>query len=428
MYKRYQIETKEAPPEFEVISKFNIVRDDLCINCGRCLKACIYGVHNRLEVDPRIMDDPTDILCKNCFRCIEECPRGALSMLINPDYENLGDGYVTPGMIATIWGEAETGRIPVLGAGYKGPFTGFGFDGMWTDMSEIVRPTRDGIHGREYISSSVDLGRKPPYLKFDDDGSLLNPPPIITIPIPILFDTNPLIGKNARDAAIRAAEMLGTYSIISVPERNNEDVQSGKIMIEYAYQRGGKIRELDPDNPVLVRVPFSREVEYVVEDLTNKGVGIIHLCADHYGREFEKEDPRYIKDLIRLVHQHLVDVGIRDEVTLIAGGGIVAAEHVPKVIICGADAVSLSQTLLLALGCKGCIKCSSPCPVGIENVNIEWAAQRIVNLMGAWCDQLIEVLGAMGIREVRRLRGETGRAIFFEEMEEEIFRRSEIDA
>ena len=37
---------------------------------------------------------------------------------------------------------------------------GAGFDSMWTDMSEIVRPTRDGIHGREYINTSVDLGRK----------------------------------------------------------------------------------------------------------------------------------------------------------------------------------------------------------------------------------------------------------------------------
>ena len=32
-----------------------------------------------------------------------------------------------------------------------------------------------------------------------------------------------------------------------------------------------------------------------------------------------------------------------------------------------------------------------------------------------------EVLGAMGIREVRRLRGETGRAIFMEDMEREAF-------
>ena len=45
----------------------------------------------------------------------------------------------------------------------------------------------------------------------------------------------------------------------------------------------------------------------------------------------------------------------------------------------------------------------------------------MINLMGAWHSQLIEVLGAMGIREVRRLRGEVGRAIFLEDMEKEAF-------
>jgi tRNA G26 N,N-dimethylase Trm1 len=45
----------------------------------------------------------------------------------------------------------------------------------------------------------------------------------------------------------------------------------------------------------------------------------------------------------------------------------------------------------------------------------------MINLMGAWHNQLIEVLGAMGIREVRRLRGETGRAIFLEDIEKEAF-------
>jgi len=44
-----------------------------------------------------------------------------------------------------------------------------------------------------------------------------------------------------------------------------------------------------------------------------------------------------------------------------------------------------------------------------------------VNLMGAWHSQLIEVLGAMGIREVRRLRGEVGRAMFLEDIEREAF-------
>jgi hypothetical protein len=41
--------------------------------------------------------------------------------------------------------------------------------------------------------------------------------------------------------------------------------------------------------------------------------------------------------------------------------------------------------------------------------------------MGAWHSQLIEVLGAMGIREIRRLRGEVGRAMFLEDLEKEAF-------
>jgi len=42
-------------------------------------------------------------------------------------------------------------------------------------------------------------------------------------------------------------------------------------------------------------------------------------------------------------------------------------------------------------------------------------------MVGAWRDQLLEVLGAMGLREVRRLRGELGRAIFYEDVEREAF-------
>ena len=46
-----------------------------------------------------------------------------------------------------------------------------------------------------------------------------------------------------------------------------------------------------------------------------------------------------------------------------------------------------------------------------------------MNLIAAWRNQLLEVLGAMGIREVRRLRGEVGRAMFFEDLEAETFGR-----
>jgi hypothetical protein len=45
----------------------------------------------------------------------------------------------------------------------------------------------------------------------------------------------------------------------------------------------------------------------------------------------------------------------------------------------------------------------------------------VVNLVAAWHGQLLEVLGAMGMRDVRRLRGEAGRAIFREDIEKETF-------
>ncbi len=57
----------------------------------------------------------------------------------------------------------------------------------------------------------------------------------------------------------------------------------------------------------------------------------------------------------------------------------------------------------------------------IQSVELDWSRQRIVNLFGSWHAQLIEVLGAMGIREARRLRGEAGRAMFFRDLERESF-------
>ena len=58
----------------------------------------------------------------------------------------------------------------------------------------------------------------------------------------------------------------------------------------------------------------------------------------------------------------------------------------------------------------------------IETIDAEWGANRIVNLMNAWHSQLIEVMGAMGIREARRLRGEVGRAMNFTDLEEETWK------
>ncbi len=172
-----------------------------------------------------------------------------------------------------------------------------------------------------------------------------------------------------------------------------------------------------------MKVPLNDKATSIVEDLTLKGVEVIHLYANTNGNAINGTNPRFIKDLVREVHLNLVEKSIRDEVTLLVSGGIAMAEHVAKVIICGADGVAIDLPVLIALECRLCRKCQKglPCPVEIENIEPEWAMQRIMNLVGAWRSQLIEVLGAIGIREVRRLRGETGRAMFFQDLERENF-------
>ena len=184
MPKKYHIHPRPARLDLEYVFKFKIVRGENCINCGKCTKVCIYEAHKRRKDDPRRMADPNTVVCRNCFRCIQECPRGALEKSLDRIFSSVGGEFWKPDMLISLWKQAEDGKVPVSGAGYRGPFTGTGFDSMWTDMSEIVRPTRDGIHGREYISTSVDLGRRLNHLVFDADGRLVSKVPDTVDPFP----------------------------------------------------------------------------------------------------------------------------------------------------------------------------------------------------------------------------------------------------
>jgi glutamate synthase domain-containing protein 2 len=361
-----------------------------------------------------------------------------------------GDPYWTPQIITQTWYQAETGRIPISGAGYGGAFAGSGFDSVWLDMSEIVRPTRDGIHGREYISTAIDLGRKLQSLEFDSMGNLACLlPPLLEIPLPVLFNPLPLPtpGRGAQLAVARAAARLGTFAFVepedwnedllpftayvaprlsTIPSENALKMLERTRLVELVFNEDGmslweELKSLKPEAIVSLGLPLAPGVGERVEELVRAGAEVVHLYADDYGCEGGADHPRHIVEAMRAVHQRLVEVGLRDEVTLLVSGGIATAEHVPKAIVCGADGVAVDFALMIALGCAVWADERSPCPVQDRDTDPEWGEQRIVNLMAAWRDQLLEVLGAMGMREVRRLQGETGRAIFYEK-EEAAFR------
>ena len=167
-------------------------------------------------------------------------------------------------------------------------------------------------------------------------------------------------------------------------------------------------------------------MEYTVNKLAHIGAEIIHVVADYRGQELNSpagSGSRHLKDIIRSVHLRLVEDKMRDEVTIIASGGIAMAEHVPKAMLCGADLTAIDFPLMVAIGGRIYEEPEKilVLPEGLDKIPAPVIKQRIVNLMGAWHSQILEMMGAMGIREARRLRGESGRAIFFEEIDRDTF-------
>lgn len=184
-----------------------------------------------------------------------------------------------------------------------------------------------------------------------------------------------------------------------------------------------RLKVLYPKLLVSIIMPATGQAPARCEALAVAGAEILHLTADNHAQGFDDVKDKHLKDLIRQVHLRLVEAVLRDAVTLVVSGGIAMAEHVAKAIICGTDLVAVDLPMLLALECRMCSHCQEGdnCPVDLGKINERRGTQRIVNLMGVWNNQLLEVLGAMGLREVRRLRGEVGRAMFFEDLEKEIF-------
>ena len=457
MPKKYHIQTETTPPRFHPPGKYATVefRENCAGSCRRCVKKnCVYDIFKENLLHMSAMDEPEYLYtCMSCFRCIQECTRGIFSRTINPEYRTLGDGYWRSDIIHRLWYQAHMGKIPVSGAGYRGPFVAEGFDSMWTDMSEIVRPTRDGIHGREYINTCIELSRRVSPLRFNPDMTLASRlPPILEIPLPLLFSLSDslLVNKSILLSAAKAARNTETMLFV-----RSEDITEALIpyldhlipclteepgsdtaalvkncrAVELVYSpdidnRIGIQRAFKPDGIVIVGIPLDARAADRALQLASSDVDSLHFYADDHGNETGSDQPRFIKEMIREIHLKLVAHAVREKINLIFSGGIAMAEHMAKAIICGADGVTVDCALLVALECRMCYRCRQAlsCPVKLdEHFDTQWGAQRITNLIGAWHNQLLEVMGAMGIREARRLRGEVGRSMWFEDLEKEHF-------
>ena len=171
--------------------------------------------------------------------------------------------------------------------------------------------------------------------------------------------------------------------------------------------------------PVIVKVAAVHNIAAIASGIARSGADIIAIDGFRGGTGAA---PTRIRDHVGIpielalaaVDQRLRDEGIRNEVSLVAGGSIRNAADVVKAIALGADACYVATAALLALGCHLCRTCQSgKCNWGIatqrpelvKRLDPEAGSERLINLMTAWKHEIKEFMGGMGINSIEALRG-----------------------
>ncbi|MBQ7153682.1 MAG: alpha-hydroxy-acid oxidizing protein [Clostridia bacterium] len=171
--------------------------------------------------------------------------------------------------------------------------------------------------------------------------------------------------------------------------------------------------------PVIVKVAAVHNIAAIASGIARSGADIIAI--DGY-RGGTGAAPTRIRDNVGIpvelalaaVDKRLRDEGIRNNVSLIAGGSIRNAADVVKAVALGADACYIATAALIALGCHLCRSCQTGlCNWGIatqrpdlvSRLDPEAGCTRLVNLLNAWRHEIMELMGGMGINSIEALRG-----------------------
>jgi glutamate synthase domain-containing protein 2 len=182
------------------------------------------------------------------------------------------------------------------------------------------------------------------------------------------------------------------------------------------------LKQINPKALVSVKVSTPTDVDMVAVGSYFAGAHIVHLDGAYGGTgaapEIAKKNIAMpIEYAIPKVHRFLQNEGIRDQLTLMASGGIRTAYDVAKAIALGADGCVIGTAELIAIGCTRLGSCEQGlgCPFGITTTDPERSKlveadrvwRNIVNLYTSWLWQLAGILNRLGMKGIGELRGRT---------------------
>jgi glutamate synthase domain-containing protein 2/formate hydrogenlyase subunit 6/NADH:ubiquinone oxidoreductase subunit I len=434
---------------------------------------------------------------QNDYFCIDRCPQKALTLRPNPLLETLGDYRWTAEMLLAHWQMAQSGNLPEVDLEYSLGDSGGGFDKMrfrlpWTadyldiddtdiDTSIVLNKRDDGRPqmtialpvyggGMSFGSTSLDVivGRARAAKRLDTltcTGEGGYPPELVPYADNVITQVatglfgvreetiqyapvvefkyaqgaKPGLGghllgdKVTPEVAALRQTVVGNALFSPFPFHSVYSVEDHKKHVDW-------IKEVNPRVLISVKVSTPTDSDMVAVGSYYAGAHIIHFDGSYGGTGAapdiaKKNIAMPIEYAIPRVHAFLKVEGIRDEVCLIASGGVRSAMDVAKIIALGADGVVIGTAEMVALECVRCGKCESGrgCARGIASTDPElghmiseqWAEQRIVNMYIAWRKQWCQLLRQYGLRSIRELVGRADLLVHLDYLDEDERRKYE---
>lgn len=210
---------------------------------------------------------------------------------------------------------------------------------------------------------------------------------------------------------------VGTTALSPAPHHDIYSIEDLKQLI-FA------IKEVTNYKPVEVKVAATHNVGFIACGIARAGADII--CIDGY-RAGTGAAPQGLRDHTGMDIEVAISVAdlalrsefdgnftLRDHVSLVASGGVRSSADALKLIMLGADAVSIGTAALHCFGCTTCGACyTNKCNYGIctqkdylnDRLDVDTNAERIINLITGWSLEIKEFLGSMGISSIESARG-----------------------